>query len=277
MDDERNLYVQSGITYRRNTMGSDKSNDKNDTENGYSSMLTAIEELVSKEGKTIREAVLLAEDKLSEWNELGREEVNVISDEVTRDLGSLGETIEEAKSSFKEKWEIDKKYLTESTWGILSSVADKTTVALTEFTNEIKQRAQDAQQDLHKREHKDHREWHSDHEMWLDDIERWQKYYQQALLRTQSIQEKIQLQGEQLAKHAKVIRTHEYIDTVHEKEIARSEENPENKILDEISSNNEKSYEEMITKHQQEAEVHEQLKEEYRNIMLLIAKLNKLS
>ncbi len=277
MDDERNLSVQSGITYRRNIMGSDKSNNKNDTGNGYSSMLTAIEELVSKEGKTIREAVLLAEDKLSEWSELGREEVNVISDEVTRDLGSLRETIEEAKSSFKEKWEIDKKYLTESTWGILSSVADKTTVALTEFTNEIKQRAQDAQQDLHKREHKDHREWHSDHEMWLDDIERWQKYYQQALLRTQSIQEKIQLQGDKLAKHAKIIRTHEYIDTVHEKEIARSEENPENKILDEISSNNEKSYEEMIAKHQQEAEIHAQLKEEYRNIMLLIAKLNKLS
>ena len=76
------------------------------TEKGYYSMLEAVENLVAKEGKNLKEAVLIAEEKLSEWGELGREEVNTISDEVKRDLGSLGETIEEAMDNIREVIEL---------------------------------------------------------------------------------------------------------------------------------------------------------------------------
>ncbi|MEE9303951.1 MAG: hypothetical protein V3U84_09200 [Thiotrichaceae bacterium] len=254
--------------------------DKNDStgkvEKGYSSMLKAVEELVAKEGKNLKEAILIAEDKLSEWGELGREEVNTISDEVKRDLGSLGETVEKAKSSFREKWELDSKYLSDSTWNILSSVADKTTLALMEFRNDIEERVQEAKKDLHEREHHDHRQWHSDHMMWLDDIDRWQKEYQQADRSLVAIQESLRLRSEQLTKHEQAIRTHEYIDSVHEKEIARAEQDPDNPVLDAISHNNEEGYEKMIGRHKKEAAKHQQLKEEQREIMILVAKLNKL-
>ncbi len=242
---------------------------------GYYSMLKAVEDLVAKEGKNLKEAVLIAEDKLSEWGELGREEVNSISDEVKRDVGSLGETIEEAKASFREKWEIDSKYLSDSTWKILSSVADKTTLAMMEFRSDIQERAQEAKKDLHEREHRDHREWHSDHEMWLDEIDIWQKEYQQAELSFESIRNSLKVRSEQLTKHAEAIRTHEYIDKVHEKDIARSEQDPDNSVLDAINDKNEEAYKEMMQRHEKETAVHQQLKEEHRNIMTLITKLNK--
>ncbi len=253
-----------------------KEDSKDKVERGYSSMLKAVEDLVAKEGKNLKEAMLIAEDKLSEWGELGREEVNTISDEVKRDLGSLGETVEKAKSSFREKWEIDSQYLSDSTWNILSSVADKTTLALMEFRNDIQERAEEAKKDLHEREHHDHREWHSDHEMWLDDIELWQKECLQADRSLQSIRESLRLRIELLTKHQKAIHTHEYIDGVHEKEIARSEEDPDNPILDTISQYNEDGYTEMIARHKKEAALHQQFKQEQRKIMTLIAKLNKL-
>ena len=238
-------------------------------------MLKSVEDLIAKEGKNLKEAILIAEEKLSEWSELGREEIKVISDEVQRDVGSLGETIEKARSSFREKWEIDSKYLSDSTWNMLSSVADKTTVALMEFQNDIQERMQEAKKDLHEREHEDHRLWHSEHQMWLEEIAIWQREYQQAEESLRRVQKKLNKRSERLEKHAKSIRTHEYIDQVHEKDIAHSEQDPDNPVLNDISANNEEGYTEMIRKHEKEAELHEKFKKEHRKIMSLIAKLSK--
>ncbi len=253
---------------------------KEDIENikkGYHSMLKVVEDLVATEGKNIKEAFATAEDKLSEWGELGREEASSISDEVQHDIDSLGETIEEAKQSFKEKWELDSKYLSDATWESLSNVADKTTLALMEFRKELQEKAEEATKDLHKREHQDHRKWHSEHEMWLDDIKMWQNEYAKAEQSLDAIKESISKRSEQLDIHANNIKTHEYIDQVHEKDIARSERDPDNPAIEVINNNNEDAYEEMIQRHQKEADAHIKFKEDHRRVMSLIAKLNKLA
>jgi DNA-binding transcriptional regulator YbjK len=257
------------------------SNDKEDLgdtlEKSYHSISKLVEDLVAKEGKNIKEAFVLAEEKLSEWGELGREEANSISEEVMHDLSSLGETIEEAKDSFKQKWQLDSEYLTDSTWNMLSRVADKTTLSLMEFNKDLQEHVDEATKDLHEREHKDHRQWHSDHEMWQDDIETWIGEYAQASKDLTVVQDSIYQRIEQLKEHAKTISAHEYIDKVHEKDIARSEQNPDNPVLEVINDHNEEAYEDMISRHKDEAITHKEFKDDYRRMMSLIAKLKKLT
>ena len=249
--------------------------DIDNIKKGYNSILKVVENLVAKEGKNIKDAFATAEDKLSEWGELGREEASSISDEVQQDLNSLGETIEEAKQSFKEKWELDSKYLSDATWKTLSSVADTTTVALMEFRKELQEKVEEATKDLHEREHHDHRKWHSDHEMWLDDITMWQNEYTKALQSLDAIKESILQRSEQLEAHAKEIKTQEYIDNVHEQDIARSEQDPDNPVLEVINNKNEDAYEEMRKRHLKTEETHKEFKEKHRYIISLVAKLNK--
>jgi gas vesicle protein len=54
--------------------------------NAYQNMVEVIETLVDTEGKTLKEAVEIAEEKLSDWQELSREESQKISAEVQSDL-----------------------------------------------------------------------------------------------------------------------------------------------------------------------------------------------
>ena len=253
-----------------------KENIDNKTEKGYQSMLKSVEELVGKEGKNIKEAIDIAEQKLSEWGELGREEVTTIREEVQRDLGSLGETMEEAKKSFRQKWEIDTKYLSNATWNKLSSIADNTALALMDFREELQEKMQEATKDLHQREHKDHQEWHSDHAMWMDDINIWQKEHTQSEQYLTDIQETIDSHSKQLKEHARAIQAHEYIDNVHEKDISRAEKDPDNHILKDIDDANEASYEAMKKSHQEEAAKHQKIKQSHREITLQMEKLHRM-
>ena len=241
-------------------------------------MLKVVEDFVGKEGKNIKEAIATAEEKLSEWGELGREEASSISEEVQHDLDSLGETIEKARQSFKEKWELDSRFFSDATWKSFSNVADQTTIALTEFKKELQEKVDEATKDLHEREHQDHRAWHSDHEMWIDDIAMWQNEYAMAEQNLDNIKKSIRKRSGQLEMHAKNIEAHDYIDSVHEKDIARSEQDPGNinPAVEIINKNNQDAYEDMIQRHQKEADTHKELKKDHRKIMSLIAKLNKL-
>ncbi len=244
-------------------------------ESSYQSILKIVEDLVEKEGKNLKEAFLIAEEKIAELGELGREEANKISDEVFQDLNSLGETVEEAKDSFKQKWQLGSKYLTDATWKILSDVADNTTVALADFRKELQQRRDELTKDLHQREHKDHQQWHSDHQMWQTEINTWSREYEQAIQDLDKVKEEVQQRIEQLQSHARMINTHDYIDQVHEKDIARSEQDPDNPVINVITEHNAEAYEEMAQRHKEDAEAHEKIKKEFRRIMPLINKLKK--
>ena len=255
-------------------MSKENTNDK--TEKAYQSMLNSVEELVAKEGKNIKEAINIAEQKLSEWGELGREEVTTVREEVERDLGSIGETMEEAKKSFRQKWEMDAKYLSDATWNTLSSIADNTALALMDFREELQEKMQEATKDLHQREHKDHREWHSDHAMWSDDLTIWQKEQSQSEQYLAEAQEAINNHSAQLKEHARTIQTHKYIDSVHEKNISRAEQNPDNHNLKDIDDTNEASYEAMKESHEEEAAKHLQIKQNHREITLQMEKLHRM-
>lgn len=248
-----------------------KDNLGDNIEKGYHSILRTVEDLVEKEGKNIKEAFADAEEKLSEWSELGREETSKISKEVFHDLSSLGETIEEAKDSFKQKWQLDSKYLSDSTWKTLSSVADKTTLALMEFRNGLQEHVDEATKDLHQREH----QGHSDHEIWQGEIKSWTSEYEQAVMNLAALQETIQHRIKELKEHENAISTHGSIDQVHEKDISHSEQDSDSPVLDVIKHYNEEAYEERIERHKSEATTHKKLKDDYHQMMVLIAKCNK--
>ncbi len=249
-------------------------------EKSYHDMLKSVEKLVKKEGKTLREAIDIAEDKLFKRGGLEQEHAKQISAEVQRDLGSLGETIAEAKASFREKWELDSRYLSESAWDTLSriadSVADKTTLAMMTLNRELQGRIADATSRLHEREHQDHRDWQSDHKMWLDDIAIWQKEYDRAEKDLVAIQSALQQRKEELDRHRQAIKTHEYIDQVHEQDIARSEKDPDNPVIQVIITGNAEGYAEMKARHREDAELHQALAQDHRKVISLITRLHKI-
>jgi len=96
----------------------------NKMKSAYQHMVETIETLIDMEGKTLQEAVEIAEEKLSNWQELTKEEAQKISSEVKSDLQSIGETLNGAKDAYKEQFKIDAAYLTESLWEKLSKAAD---------------------------------------------------------------------------------------------------------------------------------------------------------
>lgn len=242
-------------------------------EKAYQGMLHAVESLVGKDGKNIKDAIHIAEEKISDWSELGREEVSEISKEVEKDIGSIGETIEEAKKGFREKWEIDKKFISDTAWETLSSIADKTTLGLITLREELEERMAEATGDLHQREHKDHQQWKSDNAMWLDDIRLWENETEKAEKQLKLIQQGIQAHKAEIAAHAKKIKTDAYINDVHEKDISRAEKHPDNDVIQTINENNEEAYENMKGRHAHQEEAHAVLKQQHWKMILLIQKL----
>ncbi|CAA6807078.1 MAG: Unknown protein [uncultured Thiotrichaceae bacterium] len=253
-------------------MGKEDIDDK--LEKGYHSMLHAVEDLVGKEGKNIKDALHIAEGKISEWSELGREEIAEISKEIEKDLGSMGETIEAAKKGFREKWEVDAKYLSDATWDKLSSIADKTTLGLINFREEMEERIAEATEDLHEREHKDHQKWKSDYAMWLDDIALWKSEHEKVNEQIASIQLGLQLNQDKLDAHVQEINTNEYINDVHEKDISHAVKDPDNDVIQIITEHNEEAYENMKRRHAEQELAHAELKKHHWKTMVLLQKLH---
>ena len=139
-------------------------------QSAYKSMLEHVEDLIDNDKKPIKEAFLEAEDKLSEWKELSREEVEKISDELKDNLSHLGEASNQLGDSLKETLDFDKAYLASSIWNSLSKVADNTRVEFNEFTEDLlRQMSVDAMS-------------HSDQQkIWFDDGLQWKGDYEVAL------------------------------------------------------------------------------------------------
>jgi SHS2 domain-containing protein len=134
-----------------------KSDDlKSKLQKAYQSMVDTIDVLVKKEGKTLREALENAEEKLSEWEELTKEEVHEISTEVKNDLQSIGETLEGAKQAYKKQLKMDTTYVTDSILEKLSQIADTPTAQFLLFKEQLEEQAQQAVTDEHNNEHNDH-------------------------------------------------------------------------------------------------------------------------
>ncbi len=162
---------------------------------GYQEMINHVGDFIDKEGKTLKEAVDAAEDKLSEWGELTREEVLKISDEVRHDVGQFGETWEEAKTYFQQKLSFDAEYLKESLWDKLSGIANNATLDFIEFQKDLQQRVKE----------KTKTEDNNEYLTWLTEIYLWQQEHKDAEEKLAIITKALQAQGEQLQQHTEII------------------------------------------------------------------------
>ena len=136
----------------------------------YQSMLQHIEELVDKDQKSLKEAFKEAEEKLDEWKELSREEIEKVSDELKSNMKEFGNASYFLNESLKETLSFDKAYLANSIWNSLSKVADNTRVEFNEFTEDLFQHM--AMDTSH----------HSEQQkMWFDDGLEWRGNYEKSL------------------------------------------------------------------------------------------------
>ncbi|MEH6456536.1 MAG: hypothetical protein V7749_09455 [Cocleimonas sp.] len=242
----------------------------------YMSMVVTLDDLIEKEDKSLREALGIARQKLSEWNELSHEEVEKISEEIQKDLISFNEGLKGARHSFRETLALDARYLEDSTLDTLSQIANKTTLEIIQFNQNLKESAEEATEERHEQEHHQHHQWDSEHEMWLLDIAMWQKEHQQAEVKLLAIQDAIRGQAILLQEHSQTIRAHQHIDHQHETTMASVEKDQTNEIAEQNDEANQQTHEQMQLTHDNQAQLHEEIKFHHRGVMVLIDKVYTL-
>jgi len=142
----------------------------------YHSMLDHVEELVEKDKKPLKDAFLEAEEKLSEWRELSREEVDHISEELKSNLSDVGDATNQLNESLKKTLSFDASYLAGSIWNRLSKVADQTFVELSELKD-----------DLRKHMSTNATTHTEQQQQWFTDAMQWQGDYEGALKKLDSV------------------------------------------------------------------------------------------
>jgi len=243
---------------------------------GYHAMVDSVESLIKKEGKSLKQALEIAEDKLKEWEDLSVDEYRHISDEVRYDLHSFGEKLSEAKKSFKQRLEMDSLFMKQSAVKKLSSIAEQTGHELVEIKDTLVNKDVDLESDAIFLEHREHREWHSDHVFWLKEIEMWKKEHHDAGAKLLAIHDAIRLVGEDLQEHNQAIHAHDIIDQEHETLIAKLAKQSDNKIPVEESSEDRAAHEAMKETHENHALLHQQFKNKHLEVMKLVERLHQL-
>ena len=163
-------------------------------QNAYKSMLEHIEELVDKEKKPLKEAFDEAEEKLSEWRELSREEVSHISEELKSNLSDVGEASHYLNESLKETLSFDASYLAGSVWNTLSKVADQTIVELSELG-----------ESLRKHTVTDASTYSDQQQVWIKDAAQWHDNYGESLKQLDSIRAEIRKKIRQTNAYSKAV------------------------------------------------------------------------
>ena len=163
-------------------------------EKAYQSMLSHIEKLVDQDKKPLKEAFKEAEEKLSEWRELSREEIEHISTEIKLNLSDVGEASHQLNQSLKDNLSLDATYLADTIWSSLSKVADKTRVELTEFNKEL-------------REHMstDAANQSEQQQRWFNDVMQWQGDYERALKQLDLLRAVVRKNIRETTQHSKAI------------------------------------------------------------------------
>lgn len=160
----------------------------------YEAMLDHVEELVDKEKKPLKEAFLEAEEKLSEWRELSREEVEHISDELKSNLSEMGEATHRLNKSVKETLSFDASYLAGSIWNRLSKVADTTMLELSELGD-----------DLRRHMSTDASTKSEQHQNWFNDAMQWQGDFEKSIKQLDNVQAELRKAIRETNKYSKAI------------------------------------------------------------------------
>jgi len=160
----------------------------------YHSMLEHIEELVEKDKKPLKEAFEEAEEKLSEWRELSREEVSHISDELKSNLSDMGEASHRLNESLKETMSFDASYSASSIWNRLSKVADRTAIELSELGESLRSHTVT-----------DASSYSGQQQAWIKDATQWQGNYEKALKQLDSMRADLRKQIRQTNAYSKSV------------------------------------------------------------------------
>ena len=241
----------------------------------YQNLVETVEDLVVKEGKTLQQAMFFAEDKLSEWNELSKKQVQDISEELNHDLKTLGENLNGATEAYKEQFKLDAAYVTDSVWEKLLNVMDENTAQLSVFIKDLKDQAQANTTDHHIEEHQEHTQWNSEHELWLSEVDLWKEEHATALSQLTSIEKMIKQHSDALDEHAQAIKAHQASSHEHEVDIANAEKDPSSQVYEETEDHDSETHDQERQEHLQHAQLHKTMKRHHLKIMSLVSELYK--
>lgn len=244
-------------------------------QNAYHQMVETVGDLIKKEKQPLMKATQTAQDKVSEWGEFTREEIDKVSDEVQHDIASIGLVLDNAREAFKEKLAFDGRYLKEATFDKLSEIAEHSSLELAEFSAELREQALGQTQAAHQDVHQEHISWESDHLMWLSDIRQWEQEHVDALDKLDVIAAKLKSQEELVAEHKQVVRAHQAREHDHEADMARVEQDSSNENAQRQDTVDTGMHAEMRALHEKHALLHQQLKRKHREVIALIDRLGK--
>ncbi len=246
-----------------------------DLKRAYQTLVDTVEDLVVNQGENFQEAMKSAEEKLSEWKELSKEEVEKISSELKRDFQTLGDNLNESRESYKEQFKKEAAYVSDSIWGKLLTIMDTNTAQFLAFEKNLKERVQAIKGDDHLTEHHEHTQWHSDHGFWLAEVEVWKKEHAEALDKLAKIEKAINQHSDMLDEHAQVITAHEARDHEHEEVLSKTEHDPTSYVFEVKEDEEAAVHKQEKQQHQQHAELHSTMRKHHFAMMSLVNKLYK--
>jgi KaiC/GvpD/RAD55 family RecA-like ATPase len=241
----------------------------------YKAMVESVEEFVVKEGKTLQQAFVAAEEKLHDAKEISQEKIQRASKELKNNLQILGDAIEGASEAYKEQLKFDLAYVNNSLWEKLQSIANSNTVELMQFTRSLQEQAQTVVSEEHLAAHQEHNQWGSEHALWLDEIELWKNEHDHALSKLADIETALRQHSASLAEHAQAIKAHAEMDHDHESIMKNAEQDPSSQVFEEADEQELASHNAMAKMHIKQAELHHSLKIRHLKVMAMINMLYK--
>lgn len=246
-----------------------------DFQHAYKTLVDNVEELVVKEGKNLQQALHSAEEKLSEWGELSKEEAQEISTELKHDFQKLSVSLNDAKESYKEEFKQEAAYITDSIWNKLLKIMDTSTAQLLAFEKNLEEKVQEIRTGEHLTNHQEHNQWNSDHKLWSAEIALWKKESTQAQSKLGEIETAIKQYSDALDEHAQVVQSHEARDHEHEEVMANAEQDPSSHVLEAAVEKDAAMHIQERKEHNQHAELHNTMKKHHSEMMSLVNRLHK--
>jgi len=240
----------------------------------YQSAIETIEEVIDKEKKTLDQALDTAVEKLSEWKDLSSEEVEDVTFKVKRDLEALNIAMVRSKQEYRERLQSGAAHISDSIWEKLNKISDSVR-SLHQDT--LQDQVAEAISNRHTGEHRDHQEWDNVHAFWLDEIGFWKKDHHKALASLQEIIESIHRSETALERHAEAIRAHAEKEREHEHTLARVEHDPTRHPLADVDEDTPELHAQERSSHQEQVQLHEQLKRHHLSMMSLLDKLHQVA
>lgn len=112
--------------------------------------------------------------------------------------------------------------------------------------------------------------------MWLVDIDMWQKEHQNSEEKILGIQNTIRQHGVGLQEHSQTIRAHQHHNHQHETTMTSVEKDQSNENAAEHDAASEQTHQQMQQLHEAQAKIHQDIKLQHKDVVILIDKLYNL-